>query len=150
MIAPSIPWPTQRVAACATAFVLVTLAALGCGEAQPDRVAVHRVSGAITLKGRPMPGAFLTFHPRTPVANVPTPRGSVDRNGAFKLSTYDGGDGAPEGEYLVTVQWYKPVTRGGDVVAGPNVIPGKYAAPATSNISVRVAAGENNLPPIRL
>jgi hypothetical protein len=135
------------------AFIALALAALtapGCGEAKPERIPLHAVQGAITFKGQPIPGAFLIFHPKTPDESVPTPRASVNGAGAFALSTYDGGDGAPEGEYIVTVQWYKPIRNGADVVAGPNVIPRKYAAPSTSNLSVRVAAGSNQLPPIRL
>jgi hypothetical protein len=132
------------------ALALATLTAPGCGEAKPERVPLHAVQGAITFKGQPIPGAFLTFHPKAPVESVPTPRASVNGSGEFTLSTYDGGDGAPEGEYVVTVQWYKPIRNGADVVAGPNVIPRKYAAPSTSNLNVRVAAGSNQLPPIRL
>jgi hypothetical protein len=108
------------------------------------------VQGAITFKGQPIPGAFLTFHPENPIDNIPAPRASVNAAGEFTLSTFDGGDGAPKGEYIVTVQWYKPIRNGGDVVAGPNVIPRKYAAVNTSNISVRIASGSNQLPTIRL
>jgi hypothetical protein len=108
------------------------------------------VSGSITWKGQPLPGAFVALHPTTPQPAVPAPRASVGRDGVLKVSTYDGGDGAPEGEYVVTVQWYKPIRRGAEVVPGPNVVPPKYASPRTSNIVIRVAAQENVLPPIQL
>ena len=61
-----------------------------------------------------------------------------------------GGDGAPEGEYIITVQWRKLVKRGADLVQGPNVIPAKYSRPQTSDIVRKIAAGPNKLEPINL
>jgi hypothetical protein len=108
------------------------------------------VQGTITFKGRPIPGALVAFHPKAPDRQAPAPRASVDASGAFSLSTFNGGDGAPAGEYVVTVQWYKPVRKGADVVPGPNVIPREYAVASTSNLCVRIVSGHNQLPPIRL
>jgi hypothetical protein len=122
----------------------------GCGDAQPHRVATFPVHGRITYKGQPIPGAFVTLHPKTPLGNVPAPRAIISSDGSLKVSTYDGGDGAPEGEYVLTVQWYKPIKNGQDVVPGPNVIPKKYSSPRTSNLIVRVVASENKLEPIQL
>jgi hypothetical protein len=126
------------------------VAILGCGEAKPDRVAVHPAAGTITFKGQPAHGASLTLYPKTVAENVPAPRASVEKDGSFKLSTFNGGDGAPEGEYVVTVRWYKLVKQGSDLIAGPNVIPRKYTNPQSSELTIRIAAGENALPPIKL
>jgi hypothetical protein len=126
------------------------VAAAGCGEETAATTPVHPVRGTITLKGQPTPGAIVALHPKTPLGDVPTPRANVDKAGNFSVSTYAGGDGAPAGEYVVTVQWYKPVKNGPDVVAGPNVVPRKFGTPATSTLFVTVAAGDNTLPPIRL
>ena len=126
-------------------------AIIGCGEAKPERVAVYPAAGSITVKGQPAPGAFVTLHPKSGATkDAPTPRASVDPDGSFMISTFDGGDGAPEGEYVVTVRWYKLVKHGVDVVAGPNVIPPQYTRPESSGLTVRIAAGENSLPPIKL
>lgn len=130
---------------------LCLTASLGCGQSGPDRVAVHPAAGAITVKGQPAHGAFVTLHPTSgAAADVPLPRASVERDGSFRVSTFDGGDGAPEGDYVVTVRWYKLVGRGLDAVAGPNVIPPKYSQPQSSNLTVRIPAGQNQLPPIKL
>lgn len=124
---------------------------IGCGEAKPDRVAVYPAAGKVTLKGQPTHGAQLILYPKSDLgADVPAPRANVGQDGSFKLSTFAGGDGAPEGEYVVTLRWYKLVKQGGDVVAGPNVIPRKYTNPQSSDITVRIAAGQNELPPIKL
>jgi hypothetical protein len=66
------------------------------------------------------------------------------------VTTFDGNDGAPEGEYVVTVQWYKPVRQNNEVVGGPNVLPAKYASAKTSDLRITVAAGENRLNPIQI
>jgi hypothetical protein len=126
-------------------------AIVGCGKAEPDRVAVHPAAGTITFKGQPAHGAFVTLHPKAaPAESVPTPRANVDKDGSFNVSTFNSGDGAPEGEYVVTVHWYKLIKNGNDVAAGPDVIPRKYGNPASSDLVVRIAAGENALPPIKL
>ena len=141
----------RRYSICAVASALLAATALGCGDAKPDRVAVHPATGKITLKGQPTHGAQIILHPKSELgADVPAPRANVDKDGSFKLSTFEGGDGAPEGEYVVTLRWYKLVKQGPDVVAGPNVIPPKYTRPESSDITVRIAAGQNDLPPIKL
>jgi hypothetical protein len=129
------------------------MAALACGcssEPASDRVPVYPVRAKITYKGFPAAGAVVTFHPKAPQADVPAPRAEVNKDGVVTVSTYDGGDGAPEGEYVVTVQWRKLVKQGPDLVQGPNVIPRKYSQPATSDIVRKITAGPNNLEPINL
>lgn len=123
----------------------VLVAAVGCGsKSGPERVAVFPVQGAVTFKGQPMPGAMLALHPKTPTDGVPSPRAQVDKDGQVKVSTYDGGDGAPAGEYVVTVQWYKLIKNGNDVTAGPNVVPRKYSQPTSSDLVLQVAEGGAN------
>ena len=130
--------PPRALRHRAIAALCVTLlaAAAGCGKkAGPERVAVYPVEGSITFKGQPMPGAVISFHPKAPQENVPPPRAEINKDGVLKVSTYDGGDGAPEGEYVVTVLWYKLVKNGKDVVAGPNVIPQKYTSAERSDLT---------------
>ena len=129
--------------------ILVTLPNIGCSKAD-NHVPVHPVLGAIQFRGQPVEGAFVSLIPKSPVDGVPNPRATVAKDGTFTISTYNGDDGAPEGDYVVTVQWYKPVRQGADLVGGPNILPAKYASPRTSDLSIRVAAGENHLNPIRL
>jgi hypothetical protein len=142
-------WTSRRAALAA--FATFTLAAVGCGgKAEAERVPVYPVEGAITFRGQPMPGAFIVLHPMTPNEKAPAPRAEVTKEGALRVSTYNAGDGAPEGEYVLTIQWNKLVKNGNDVVAGPNVIPPKYSKPETSGIVVQVAAAPNTLQPIKL
>ncbi|MEM9701622.1 MAG: hypothetical protein AAF907_04175, partial [Planctomycetota bacterium] len=64
--------------------------------------------GMILINGEPPTGALLSLHP---VSGEPfdqrntRPYAKVDGLGRFVLTTYETGDGAPEGEYFVTVDW---------------------------------------------
>jgi hypothetical protein len=141
-------WPTFKRSA---ALAVLLLTVIGCGESGPERVTVYPAKGQITFQGKPIPGAMVTLNPQTqPAVEFPTPRASVDADGTFKVSTFAGGDGAPEGKYTVTVQWYKPIKKGPDVTAGPNVIPPKYGKADSSPLVVEIAAQPTELPPIKL
>ena len=137
--------------AWASAAALGLLMAVGCGEAKVERTPVFPVTGQVTVKGQAAHGAIVALHPKAPLeGGAPNPRANVDKDGTFSVTTFDKGDGAPAGEYVVTVLWYKPIGKGNDVAPGPNVVPRKYATAATSDIVVKVAAGQNSIPPIKL
>jgi hypothetical protein len=129
--------------------LVASSAIIGCGK-PASKVAAYPAKGSITFKGQPTHGALITLHPKAPVENVPTPRANVGKDGTFTVTTFNGGDGAPEGDYILTVKWYKPIKKGNDLVSGPNIIPPKYGAPQTSDVVVHIAAGENDLKPIKL
>ena len=70
----------------------------------------------MTYKGKPVPDALVAFHPAGaapaaskpgdgPPAGPPRPTGKTDAEGKFKLHTYVGDDGAPAGDYQVTVSF---------------------------------------------
>jgi hypothetical protein len=129
--------------------VLVGLA--GCAKDSAD--GVYPVRGKILYNGRPVANAQVTFHP----VNDATPKGvrpvgKVDKQGQFALTSFKDGDGAPAGEYRVTVVWYlarqtRPVS---DETASANYLPPKYASVETSNLSVTVTPGTNELRPFEL
>ena len=139
----------KRLIQCAVMASLV-LSVVGCSRSEKNHIAVHPVQGAIQFRGQPMDGALVSLHPKSAVDGVPTPRATVAKDGTFTVTTFDGNDGAPEGDYVVTVQWYRPVRVGNDLVGGPNVVPAKYASAQTSDVLIRIAAGENQLKPIQI
>jgi len=137
------------------AVVAAGLGLSGCGSG--DQLPVYPVKGEVRLDGEPTDGAFLVFHP---VAGAATegdkktgdpikPKAVVKSDGSFQLTTYDTGDGAPKGDYAVTVEWNKLVKKGNDVSAGPNVIPTEYAQPQTTPIKVTLG-GATDLEPITI
>jgi len=133
------------------ALVIGIGALVGAGCSKPaSHVPVHPVAGVIKFQGQPAAGAFVALQAKNAVEGTPCPRATVAQDGTFRLSTFSGNDGAPEGDYVLTVQWRKPIRQDGELVGGPNVIPQKYAAASTSDLVVHVAAGDNQLKPILL
>jgi hypothetical protein len=94
---------------------------------------------------------MIVLHPKNPArADVPTPRALVRNDGTFRVNTYEAGDGAPPGDYIATIAWYKLVGQRGDVQAGPNVLPHKYSNPKSSPWVIRVAEQPTRLSPVQL
>ena len=146
------PRAAMHVASLATMLALLAAVLfVGCARSGPPRVPTHRTKGVITYQGQPVAGAFVALHLKeTAKTDVPTPTAVVQPDGSFAVTTYDAGDGVPEGDYVVTIQWRKAVKQGGEFLPGPNLLPAKYGRPDTSDVVVHVAAGQNGLPPIAL
>jgi hypothetical protein len=124
----------------------------GCGSnATADRLPVHPVEGVVQYGTEKLDGAFLVLHP-VPGSDpkVIPARGSVGAEGKFSVTTYEANDGAVAGDFIVTVVRTPLIERDGDQVAGPNVLPAKYAKPTTSDIKVTIVEGTNQLSPISL
>lgn len=131
-----------------TAALLPALVALvGCGE---SRVEVFPVSGKVTFQGQPPVGALIVLHPVSPAEGASVaPTGAVKKDGTFAITAYEKGDGAPPGEYVATIEWYKFDEKLGG--SGPNVLPQDYANAKTSPIKVTIKAGApTEIPPITL
>ena len=138
----------QRLAVALLA--VATLALTGCGKSgPPEKLAVFPVEGKIELNGKPPAGATVILHPKNE-ALTPGARAEVQPDGTFKATTYTTGDGAAEGDYIVTVEWRKAVQKNGDYTFGPNLVPEQYSDRKTSQLEVHVAEQPNVLRPIKL
>ncbi len=116
-----------------------------------NRVRVYRTQGTAVCDGQPMPNATVYLHPIGGAApDVPRPRAVVRDDGTFVVGTYGKDDGAPPGDYKITVEWFAPGEQKNNPRGPQNVLPAKYARPDTSDLIVHVEAGDNQLPPIRL
>src|SRR4029079_1452975 len=87
------------------------LIASGCSSSEP-RVPVFPVSGKVSFQGKSPAGARVVLFPdkkSSPTAGAVgvAPTGEVKSDGTFSVSSYDADDGAPEGEYVATIQWNK-------------------------------------------
>lgn len=132
----------RRIACLLAAGMLAPLTLTGCGH-KDVMVPVHPVSGKVLFDGKPAEGAVVTLNPKGEGAlKSAAPKGTVKPDGSYKISVYTDGDGAPVGDYVATVQWFKMVGEG----AGPNVIPAKYSKPDTSPLTLTVKEGPNELP----
>lgn len=139
----------RRAALVAALVALVALVA-GC-EKPSNRVPVYPAGGTLTHNDKPAVGAIVILHPSDPAAAPIKPRGKVGADGTFRLTTYETGDGAPAGEYAVTVYWPKPPAPGQpDNDDGPDLFNGKHLRPEAPVARVTVAAGDNALAPINV
>jgi hypothetical protein len=121
--------------------VALALLPAGCArsEAPPAR---HPVRGRVLFYGQPAAGVRLEFHaPGGETADRPGAVTAAD--GSFAVGTRACNDGAPAGEYAVTLHWP-------EVADGPDRLRGKYADPTTPRWRVTVQPGENTLPVIQL
>lgn len=127
----------------ASAVTLISLGCVGCGGGE-QRTPTFEFRGKLTDGSKPVAGAQVVFHPVGGTTGTPKPSGKTDANGEFQLTTYVGHDGAPAGQYRVSVELWK--TTSAD--AGPvNQLPAKYADPEKSGLTAVVNAGPNELRP---
>lgn len=124
-------------------FWLALLGAVACSRT--DGEATYPVAGTVRVNGKPATSALVTFHP---FDGSVRPTGRVGEDGTFALTTREGTDGAPAGEYRVTVVWTEAVARkravsDGDDVPVRGLLPAAYAKPESTPLKATVKAGAN-------
>lgn len=115
------------------------------GSVAHNRKPTQAVQGKVFFEGTPTPGAMLIFHMITDPAKKPvrTADALVEADGSFTMSTYTANDGAPAGDYVVTVVWPRPLYDGLGK-PGPNQLPASYASVETTPLKATVKAGAND------
>ncbi len=114
-----------------------------------DRPPVYPVQGQVFYKGKPAVGALVMFHPVNETdPQAARPHGQVDPEGAFVLSTYEVKDGAPAGEYVVTIDWRRTIP--GRSGGGPSALPVQYGTPKQSPLRASIRTESNNLAPFQI
>src|SRR5437762_1698385 len=99
--------PGRRLNAALCAGVMLCLVA-GCGKKQ------YKVEGTVTLDGKPVEGATVTFMPEE--KGVKPAYCSTDAEGRYHIMTPDG-EGALRGDYIVVIIKQTPATI--PTVTGP-------------------------------
>ena len=110
---------------------------------------VFPVTGRLVFGDTYPAGALVVLHPLTPLVDI-HPRATVKQDGSFEISSYGQGDGAPAGEYRLTVTWHKPILVQGQPSLSANRFPPRLAQPETTDLNVTVSPGVNQLPPIKI
>ena len=104
-----------------------------------DRKPVFPVSGSVYFQGRAAIGVRVAFHPsRDPLDHGLCPQAVVAADGSFRLTTYAAGDGAPSGQYFVTLYWPAPGPDD-DVHVHADRLGGRYADPRNTPYSATVS-----------
>ncbi|MBM3965148.1 MAG: carboxypeptidase regulatory-like domain-containing protein [Planctomycetes bacterium] len=126
-------------------IAIALLAVSGCGGGE-RRVPVFKTSGSVVrADGSAVPNALVVLHATGAASSVPKPRGTTDDQGRFQLTTYEVDDGAPVGQFTVTVeQWIRD---------DPNLPPSNHlvatlAKPESSGLQASITQGANEIPPL--
>jgi hypothetical protein len=111
----------------------------GCGvspsTAGPARIITE--GKLLVTVGKPASGAILLFHRIGTSPGELPPRAYVNADGAFTVKSVDG-DGLPEGEYRVTVDWR---TQGENGEEGRSLVSDKYTRLTSTPLKAIVKAG---------
>ncbi len=150
--------------------ILLPCVIAGCAGAEGDeeRVPVYPVKGKVTFAGAPLPNAYVTFSPVNvkPNENRPAATGKTNAQGEYALRTYDDGDGAAAGDYVVLVttgsssggqteesahaEFMKgggaPAGHGGGDSGSKSSLPEKYANPESSDLKATVTPDSEDKP----
>lgn len=130
--------------------VLFLLALASC--AREHRPEVHPVRGIVTFQNQAATKAVVVLRPVEPgPLKEVLPHGEVGPDGTFQIGTFAIADGAPVGEYTVTITWpeVQPEPGGGEVSGGDRLL-GRYSDPRRSKWKVHIREGNNQLEPFRL
>jgi hypothetical protein len=123
------------------------------GTSGPPKKVCYPVKGELSVKGQPAEGALIVLRPQGDANpdewSAGFPRAHVKADGKFEVGTYGDNDGAPAGDYIVLVSWMT-VNPQNEEASGTDRLRGRYADPSSSKLTVKVAAGPTELPPIRL
>ena len=124
----------------------------GCGAKHQDRLAVHPVSGKLLVAGEPAVNAEIVLFPvggnEQPLIR---PHATVQSDGSYHLTTFATRDGAPVGDFALTVTWPGPRPKGqGDDEIGPDRFQQRYADPKKPAASVHIATETTELARIDL
>lgn len=129
------------------AVASIALVVSGCGK-QESRVPVYPVSGKVLVGGKPVSGVLVVLHATDGSQPAPAkPNAKTGADGTFRLSSYDPQDGAPAGEYAITLFWFKNTP---DDDSSPDRFMGKYGNPAHPVRTVTISATQNELPVIEV
>lgn len=124
--------------------LLVVLTLTGCGEAKkPGRVPVFPTAGSVAVKGKPEADVMLLFHPLGDGLKDVRCYARSAADGSFKVSTYETGDGAPEGEFAVTMTW--PTVSVEDGGFGEDRWKGKFNNPQSTPFKATIKGPQTEL-----
>lgn len=109
-------------------LLLCLVAAYGGFDDRPDR---FPVSGRVVIDGEPLTSGTITFIPEDGAhASI----GTIDENGHFTLSCYDGDDGAVPGTHRAEIVLTQALDEGAD----PWPVPERYANHQTSGLTFEI------------
>jgi hypothetical protein len=141
--------------ALAAVAVSAALAIAGCGDGR-NFPKTFPVKGTVLINGQPASDVQVVLN-RTSADRLSapaTPQAMTDSKGEFLITSYYAEDGAPEGEYVVTIEWRE---RSGPMKTeydGPDRLGGTYAkvekTKGIPGFTIKVGGQPLELPPFNL
>ncbi len=133
-----------------TSCILFASIHSGC-EKRIKRLPVYQVSGKILVNGQPAEHAQISLQPTKPAMKgerIVIPNAVALPDGTFNVGTYSGSDGAPAGEYSITIVWPQVTVEGGEETFGPDRLKGLYRLPDNRLPKFTVEERDNEIPTI--
>ena len=140
----------SKTGVCLMYFGLVLGSVLLTSCQKNNRVPVFPVHGRVVgPQKEPAVGAMLVFYPADrDSAQLVRPLAYVDEEGGYQLTTYEEGDGAPCGTYVITVEWReRSASPFNSNREGYDRLRGSYKDPETSEFTFAVEENEENVVP---
>jgi hypothetical protein len=137
---------SRRTFGSAGWLAVMLLASPGCSSSS-SRPTCYEVRGHVFYrKTEPAAGALVVFHPVSEAIGA-RPFAHVAVDGTFELTTYDQGDGAPEGDYNVIVVWHESAKETEHQIRegarGNDRLNGRFADPHHPLLKATVTRGPN-------
>lgn len=146
----SLLWKQRGVVRSTALAVAILSTVTGCSS-KPEWEITHPIEGVVTFKGKPIANAEIAFFPQdSSVPDRVRPKAKSTEGGKFMVWTYARGDGAPEGSYKVTVVHNEVAISKDTIVVKPNDLPMKYSRLESTDLVVRIAAGQREIPTLDL
>lgn len=123
-------------------FCVMIAACAGCAPSAPELQPVVPAILRVTIDGKAAVDARITLHPISELesnAVVARPRGIVGSDGTVQLTTYYTHDGAPEGDYKITITWPSAPSLRAEDAPAPDRLKGRFNNPALSTLRVAIA-----------
>lgn len=124
----------------------------GCSSSTLTPPKTVSVSGSVTYKGKPAVGVRIKFHPQFNMGKLEfIPYGETGVDGKYVLSTGKAGNGAPKGEYLVTLEMpYIDADPQDGLETEMDRLKGAYNDPYKNDWTVILGDGENVIDPFEI
>ncbi|MEZ6035317.1 MAG: hypothetical protein R3C17_19665 [Planctomycetaceae bacterium] len=137
---------------CCLVAISLSCPVLGCFSSSLIPPETVPVSGSVMCEGKAVPGIRVRFHPQFEMETVGfIPYGETGPDGKFLLNTGAAGNGAPQGEYLVTLELpHIDDTSSDGLETEIDGLKGAYSDPEKSKWKVTLVDGDNLLPPFEI
>lgn len=123
--------------------ILVSACVLpGCGSSGPE---LGEVGGTVTLDGKPLPMAYVTFR-RQDGSGRPS-MGCTDQDGHYELGYSRVREGSLLGDFTVSISTFRDQpdvdTEGNPIPASPETVPARYNV--QSELTAKVESGSQEI-----